>query len=164
VTGADHSPDVNELTSCYFRTTADGGTRKALVQIDERCNLRCAYCFVSATRAGQSMPYDDITGVLIPRLRACRVERVTLKTAASPLSTRISPGSSGRCGARGCRPVSAPMRVSDPSPLLDRAGIEEAFRRLGDRLARRGVVAGRSDDEEVQVAADRCQRFVADVA
>ena len=31
--------------------------------------------------------------------------------------------------------------MSDPSPLLDRAGIEEAFRRLGDRLARRGVVA-----------------------
>jgi hypothetical protein len=31
--------------------------------------------------------------------------------------------------------------VSEPSPLLDRAGIEEAFRRLGDRLARRGVVA-----------------------
>jgi hypothetical protein len=31
--------------------------------------------------------------------------------------------------------------VSDPSPLLGRAGIEEAFRRLGDRLARRGVVA-----------------------
>lgn len=26
-------------------------------------------------------------------------------------------------------------------PLLDRKGIEEAFRRLGDRLARRGVVA-----------------------
>ena len=31
--------------------------------------------------------------------------------------------------------------MSEPSPLLDRAGIEEAFRRLGDRLARRGVVA-----------------------
>jgi hypothetical protein len=31
--------------------------------------------------------------------------------------------------------------VSDPSPLLDRAGIEDAFRRLGERLARRGVVA-----------------------
>jgi hypothetical protein len=31
--------------------------------------------------------------------------------------------------------------VSEPSPLLDRTGIEEAFRRLGDRLARRGVVA-----------------------
>jgi hypothetical protein len=31
------------------------------------------------------------------------------------------------------------MSVDDP--LLDRAAIEEAFRRLGDRLARRGVVA-----------------------
>lgn len=31
--------------------------------------------------------------------------------------------------------------MSDPSPLLDRAGIEEAFRRLGERLASRGVVA-----------------------
>jgi len=31
--------------------------------------------------------------------------------------------------------------VSDPSPPLDRAGIEDAFRRLGERLARRGVVA-----------------------
>jgi hypothetical protein len=31
--------------------------------------------------------------------------------------------------------------VSEPEPLLDRAGIEEAFRRLGDRLAKRGVVA-----------------------
>jgi len=31
--------------------------------------------------------------------------------------------------------------VSGSSPLLDRAGIEEAFRRLGDRLAKRGVVA-----------------------
>jgi hypothetical protein len=31
--------------------------------------------------------------------------------------------------------------VNDPSPLLDRAGIEEAFRRLGDRLAKRGVIA-----------------------
>ncbi len=26
-------------------------------------------------------------------------------------------------------------------PLLDREGIENAFRRLGDRLAKRGVVA-----------------------
>ncbi|MEV6524489.1 DUF6036 family nucleotidyltransferase [Longispora sp. NPDC051575] len=31
--------------------------------------------------------------------------------------------------------------MSDDTPLLDRAGIEDAFRRLGDRLARRGVVA-----------------------
>jgi hypothetical protein len=31
--------------------------------------------------------------------------------------------------------------VSQPDPLLDRASIEDAFRRLGDKLARRGVVA-----------------------
>jgi len=31
--------------------------------------------------------------------------------------------------------------MSTDDPLLDRAAITEAFRRLGDRLARRGVVA-----------------------
>jgi hypothetical protein len=30
--------------------------------------------------------------------------------------------------------------VSTDDPLLDRAAIEDAFRRLGDRLARRGIV------------------------
>jgi len=65
-------------SSCYFRTTAEGGSRKALVQIDERCNLRCAHCFVSATKQGQTMGYDDIVEKVIPRLGACRVDRVTL--------------------------------------------------------------------------------------
>lgn len=67
-----------QATSCYFRTTTDGHPRKALVQIDERCNLHCAHCFVSATRRGTTMPYQQITDVLIPRLAECRVERVTL--------------------------------------------------------------------------------------
>ena len=31
--------------------------------------------------------------------------------------------------------------MSEPGPLLGREGIEQAFRRLGDRLAKRGVVA-----------------------
>lgn len=67
-----------QASSCYFRTTADGDHRKALVQIDERCNLRCAHCFVSATRHGQTMAYEDIAAKVIPRLAACRVDRVTL--------------------------------------------------------------------------------------
>jgi radical SAM protein with 4Fe4S-binding SPASM domain len=67
-----------QASSCYFRTTTDGHHRKALVQIDERCNLHCAHCFVSATRHGGTMAYEQITGVLIPRLAGCRVERVTL--------------------------------------------------------------------------------------
>ena len=31
--------------------------------------------------------------------------------------------------------------MSEPGPLLGRMAIQEAFRRLGDRLVRRGVVA-----------------------
>ena len=65
-------------SSCYFRTTVDGDRRKALVQIDERCNLSCAHCFVSATKQGQAMTHHDITTKVIPRLAACRVDRVTL--------------------------------------------------------------------------------------
>lgn len=77
-------------SSCYFRTTADGGARKALVQIDERCNLHCAHCFVSATKAGNSMPYDDIAGILIPRLAACRVDRVTLTGGEPAIHPRFT--------------------------------------------------------------------------
>lgn len=32
-----------QAASCYFRTTAGDGKRKALVQIDERCNLHCVH-------------------------------------------------------------------------------------------------------------------------
>jgi radical SAM protein with 4Fe4S-binding SPASM domain len=64
--------------SCYFRTTVDAPDRKALVQINEDCNLRCAHCFVSATRAGARMPLAGVLGQVIPRLAACRVRRVTL--------------------------------------------------------------------------------------
>jgi len=67
-----------QAASCYFRTTTDDGKRKALVQIDERCNLHCAHCFVSATTRGQSMPFERIKDLLIPRLAQCQVERVTL--------------------------------------------------------------------------------------
>ncbi len=81
---------TGQASSCYFRTTADGGTRKALVQIDERCNLHCAHCFVSATRDGHSMPYDDITSLLIPRLKACRVERVTLTGGEPTIHPRFT--------------------------------------------------------------------------
>lgn len=68
----------DQTSSCYFRTTTEGGARKALVQIDERCNLHCAHCFVSATKVGASMPYENIVEKLIPRLVECRVQRVTL--------------------------------------------------------------------------------------
>jgi len=65
-------------TSCYFRTTVDAPYRKALVQINEDCNLRCAHCFVSATRIGKQMPLAEVVDKVIPRLAAGRVRRVTL--------------------------------------------------------------------------------------
>jgi len=65
-------------SSCYFRTTVEAPYRKALVQIDERCNLRCAHCFVSATQQGGYMPLTDVVTLVIPRLIEARVQRVTL--------------------------------------------------------------------------------------
>jgi radical SAM protein with 4Fe4S-binding SPASM domain len=52
--------------------------RKALVQVDERCNETCKHCFVSATKRGTSMPLDGIRDQLIPQLAESRVNRVTL--------------------------------------------------------------------------------------
>ncbi|MBM7774305.1 radical SAM protein with 4Fe4S-binding SPASM domain [Actinokineospora baliensis] len=65
-------------SSCYFRTTVEQPFRKALVQINEDCNLRCAHCFVSATRMGKRMVLGDVVAKVIPRLAAARVTRVTL--------------------------------------------------------------------------------------
>lgn len=64
--------------SCYFRTTVAAPHRKALVQINEDCNLRCAHCFVAATRIGRQMPLPEVINTVIPRLAGCRVRRVTL--------------------------------------------------------------------------------------
>ncbi|MEU4806352.1 radical SAM protein [Actinosynnema sp. NPDC023587] len=68
----------DRAASCYFRTTVDAPHRKALVQINEDCNLHCAHCFVSATKVGRQMPPADVVGKVIPRLAQCRVTRVTL--------------------------------------------------------------------------------------
>lgn len=68
----------SSANSCYFRTSVDDGSRKALVQITERCNLHCAHCFVSSMRNGRDMAIEDFVDVVIPQLRAASVERVTL--------------------------------------------------------------------------------------
>lgn len=65
-------------SSCYFRTTVDSPYRKALVQINEDCNLRCAHCFVSATRVGKQMPLVEVVDKVIPQLTEARVRRITL--------------------------------------------------------------------------------------
>ncbi len=69
--------DSGTANACYFRSGADPGHRKALLQITERCDLRCAHCFVSATQAGADMALEEIERV-VDRLGAARVGQVTL--------------------------------------------------------------------------------------
>ncbi|GAB1818592.1 hypothetical protein HerbRD11066_17560 [Herbidospora sp. RD11066] len=68
----------NAAASCYFRTSVAGDGRKALIQISERCNLHCAHCFVSSVKEGRDLSLEELTGRVIPRLLASRVERITL--------------------------------------------------------------------------------------
>lgn len=68
----------SQAASCYFRTSVEHPHRKAIVQIEERCNLHCVHCFVSATQRGSSMTLADIREKVVPRLSDCRVQRVTL--------------------------------------------------------------------------------------
>jgi radical SAM protein with 4Fe4S-binding SPASM domain len=69
---------TDQATSCYFRTSVDHPNRKALVQIEEKCDLACAHCFVSATKHGGRMSLAQIRDMVIPRLAAARVTRITL--------------------------------------------------------------------------------------
>jgi radical SAM protein with 4Fe4S-binding SPASM domain len=64
--------------SCFFRSAAPDGQRKALVQITERCNLHCAHCFVSSTREGTDIALEDFESLLLPRLEKAHVTRLTL--------------------------------------------------------------------------------------
>jgi radical SAM protein with 4Fe4S-binding SPASM domain len=72
-------------SACYFRSSAIGPERKALVQITERCNLHCAHCFVSAGREGLDMDVGRIEEDLLPQLTEARVGRVTL-TGGEPFA------------------------------------------------------------------------------
>jgi radical SAM protein with 4Fe4S-binding SPASM domain len=76
---------ADQASSCYFRTSVEHPYRKALVQIEEWCNLGCAHCFVSAGKYGPRMPLEEIRSKVVPRLAECRVNRVTL-TGGEPFA------------------------------------------------------------------------------
>lgn len=67
-----------KTASCYFRSSVQLPNRKALLQITECCNLNCAHCFISAKKYGRSISVENIAKVIIPRLKQCRVTRITL--------------------------------------------------------------------------------------
>ena len=76
---------TEQSNTCFFRTGPADGTRKALLQITERCDLHCAHCFVSATRQGRDLSLEAIAGTVLPRLRAAKVTRLTL-TGGEPFA------------------------------------------------------------------------------
>ena len=75
--------DETHAETCYFRSGPPNGQRKVLLQITERCDLRCSHCFVSATGTGSDMDIEEIRRV-IPKLKDAKVANVTL-TGGEPL-------------------------------------------------------------------------------
>jgi len=69
--------------SCYFRSGPPTGSRKALLKITDRCDLRCAHCFVSATPDGADMSVSMLEAA-ISRLQQARVTNITV-TGGEPL-------------------------------------------------------------------------------
>lgn len=64
--------------ACYFRTGANPPNKKVLIQLTERCNLRCKHCFVSSTLSGNILDFSDIQNKIIPGLVKSNVTKVTL--------------------------------------------------------------------------------------
>lgn len=76
--------DSSRCSSCYFRTGPKSGQRKALLQITEKCNLRCEHCFVSSTETGNLIGYKDILDKVIPQFVDNSIAKVTI-TGGEPL-------------------------------------------------------------------------------
>lgn len=64
--------------ACYFRTVAEYPKKKCLIQLTEKCNLRCEHCFVSANGKGQEMDFVKIRDNILPQLLKSNVSKVTL--------------------------------------------------------------------------------------
>lgn len=77
--------DQRYCAACYFRSTAKGNYKKALLQLTEQCNLKCEHCFVSSTNIGKSIDFYDIEDKIIPFFIKSKVKKVTL-TGGEPFA------------------------------------------------------------------------------
>lgn len=82
-TGSRRIAAPGVVNACYFRSGPTPGRRKALLKITDRCDLRCAHCFVSATADGNDMALECLDAS-VGRLVEARVESVTV-TGGEPL-------------------------------------------------------------------------------
>lgn len=74
-------------SACFFRTTVQPPHKKIMIQITEKCNLKCAHCFVDAGKSMNEMPFESIKNIIIPKLIENQVTKVTL-TGGEPLVHR----------------------------------------------------------------------------
>lgn len=75
----------NEFASvCFFRSTVEAPNMKMMLQITEKCNLRCKHCFVEAEDIGRQMSFDKIKRSVLPKLINSSVKKITL-TGGEPL-------------------------------------------------------------------------------
>lgn len=79
-----YNSNNNEIACCFFRSTSQKPNMKILLQITERCNLRCKHCFVSSSTCGNDLSYEDIKNKILPNLIKTKVNRITL-TGGEPM-------------------------------------------------------------------------------
>lgn len=77
--------DPQYAPACFFRSTVYPPQMKVMLQITERCNLRCAHCFAESRDSGSEMRLEDIQKIIIPQLNKNQVVKVTL-TGGEPLT------------------------------------------------------------------------------
>lgn len=76
--------DPNCTSACFFRSTVQPPQMKVMLQITEKCNLRCAHCFAESEVTGGEMALASIENVIIPQFIKNQVVKVTL-TGGEPL-------------------------------------------------------------------------------
>ncbi len=65
-------------SSCYFRSIATPPHKKAIIQLTEKCNMKCKHCFVSSSSQGRELSYETIQTIILPHLLKNKVNKVTL--------------------------------------------------------------------------------------
>lgn len=76
--------DSTYASACFFRSTVELPDMKIMLQITERCNLRCAHCFVEAENLGDEISFESIKNIIIPCFIENSVKKVTL-TGGEPM-------------------------------------------------------------------------------
>ena len=70
--------------NCFFRSALEPPHLKVMIQITERCNMRCKHCFLSATSHGEDLSLHDFRFKMMDKLVRANVKKVTL-TGGEPL-------------------------------------------------------------------------------